>query len=61
MADPCGIRDCINCCRKNSMPSGYLVDIEYNTPIRNFGITNSIDGKISFVIKDTQVSTSKKP
>lgn len=58
IADTCGNKDCNNCCRKNSRPSGYLVDIEYNTAIHNFGSLKSVDGQIEFEIIDSQGSSS---
>jgi hypothetical protein len=48
IADTCGNSDCNNCCTKNSKPSGYLLDMEYYTVMRNFGATSVVDGQISF-------------
>jgi hypothetical protein len=61
IADTCGNKDCNDCCRKNSKPSGYLVDIEYHTAIRNLGNINSASGQISFVIVDTPGQTTTTP
>lgn len=54
IADTCANSDCNNCCHNNSRPTGYLVDLEYNTAINIFGSTKSIEGQISFVIMDAQ-------
>ena len=54
IADTCGNSDCNNCCAKNSKPSGYLLDMEYYTVIRNFGSTSAADGQISFVIEGSE-------
>ena len=50
IADTCGNGDCNNCCSKNSQPTGFLVDMEYYTLIRNFGSTGAADGSIKFEI-----------
>mmetsp|Transcript_6319 Transcript_6319/g.7853 ORF Transcript_6319/g.7853 Transcript_6319/m.7853 type:complete len:234 (+) Transcript_6319:35-736(+) len=54
IVDTCADSDCNGCCSKNAKPSGYLVDIEYNTVINNLGDINAADGQISFNILDTQ-------
>ena len=50
IADTCGNSDCHGCCTINSKPSGYLVDMEYYTVMRNFGSTDAVAGSLSFVI-----------
>lgn len=50
IADTCGNQDCDNCCKKNAQPSGFLVDMEYYTVLKNFGSTDAVQGTLSFVI-----------
>lgn len=51
IVDTCGNQDCNNCCSKNSdKKTGYLVDMEYYTVMRNFGTTDAAGGKLSFRI-----------
>lgn len=49
IADTCGNSDCGNCCHKNSK-SGFLVDIEYWTVMKNLGSIDQADGTIEFII-----------
>ena len=50
IADTCANKDCNNCCAKNSLPSGYLLDMEYYTIKRHFGSISAADGQIHFTI-----------
>ncbi len=50
IADTCGNRDCSGCCTTNSRPSGFLVDMEYYTVMRNFNTTAAADGSLSFIV-----------
>lgn len=50
IADTCGNQDCNNCCAKNSKPSGFLVDMEYYTVLKNFGTTDAVSGTLSFKV-----------
>ena len=50
IADTCGNRDCSNCCSRNSKPSGYLVDMEYYTVLRNFGTLDAVEGSLPFIV-----------
>lgn len=44
IADTCGNSDCGNCCARNSNPTtGYLIDMEYYTAMRQFGTTDCAD------------------
>ena len=52
--DTCGDSDCNGCCTKNAKPTGYLIDMEYYTVLRNFGSTDPAEGAIQFTILDTQ-------
>jgi hypothetical protein len=46
IADTCGNADCNNCCATNSNPTtGYLIDMEYYTAMRQFGTTVCADAK----------------
>ena len=47
--DTCADTDCGGCCTKNAK-TGYLIDMEYYTVLRNFGTTDAADGTISFKI-----------
>jgi len=46
IADTCGDHDCGGCCSNNANSDGYLVDIEYETVMRNFGSTAVVHGNI---------------
>ena len=51
IADTCANKDCSNnCCSKNSQPTGYLLDMEYYTVLRNFGSLSAADGSIHFEV-----------
>lgn len=57
IADTCGNSDCNNCCAKNSDPTtGFLIDMEYYTVMRNFGTTACADvvHKLQFSVDVTQ-------
>jgi hypothetical protein len=44
IADTCGNQDCSGCCARNANPTtGYLIDMEYHTILRNFGTTLCAD------------------
>eukprot|EP01084_Bolivina_argentea_P015004 28059_1 len=58
IADTCGNSDCNNCCAANSSPEGYLVDLEYYTAQRYFGIDNT-NGDITFTIDLDQTVTDE--
>ena len=52
IADTCGNSDCNNCCARNSHPTtGYLIDMEYYTAMRQFGTTNCADGAHSLTFE----------
>eukprot|EP00978_Attheya_sp_CCMP212_P042752 scaffold266166_cov63-Attheya_sp.AAC.2 len=46
VADTCGDNDCNGCCTENASPSGYLVDMEYWTVVKNFGNIDAAEGQI---------------
>jgi hypothetical protein len=46
VADTCGDSDCEGCCSENAQPSGYVVDMEYWTVMRNFGDISTAQGQI---------------
>ena len=50
IADTCGNSDCNDCCRINSQPTGYLIDMEYYTVMNNFQTLNAVKGELSFRI-----------
>ena len=52
IADTCGDYDCGGCCSANAAETGYLVDLEYFTLMRNFGDTSFADGNIEFYIDE---------
>jgi hypothetical protein len=44
IADTCGNQDCSGCCARNANPTtGFLIDMEYHTVLRNFGTTLCAD------------------
>ena len=44
IADTCGNSDCNGCCSRNSNPTtGYLIDMEYYTILRQFGTVECAD------------------
>lgn len=46
--DTCGDSDCGGCCSTNARGTGYLVDVEANTCIRNFGGVSACSGEIEW-------------
>lgn len=46
--DTCGDADCNSCCSKNAAETGYLVDIEKNTCIRELGSAKHCSGEIEW-------------
>jgi hypothetical protein len=46
VADTCGNSDCKGCCTINAGRSGYLVDMEANTVLCNFGSLLVANGPI---------------
>jgi len=57
--DTCGDHDCGGCCSRNAQPSGYLVDMEYWTVVRNFGELAAADGQLCWQLAD--VSQASNP
>ena len=58
IADTCGDHDCGGCCSRNSNSDGYLVDIEYETVMRNFSSTSVIHGEINWEIVECDGSSN---
>ena len=53
VADTCGDSDCGGCCTRNShSTSGYLVDMEYQTVLNNFGSTDNAHGEVCMQVVD---------
>jgi len=50
IADTCADTDCDGCCTRNARPSGYLIDVEYYTAMRNFGSIDVASGEAKFEI-----------
>ena len=46
VVDTCGDGDCNGCCTTNAQPSGYLIDMEYWTVVRNFQDISAASGQI---------------
>mmetsp|Transcript_11543 Transcript_11543/g.18843 ORF Transcript_11543/g.18843 Transcript_11543/m.18843 type:complete len:323 (-) Transcript_11543:351-1319(-) len=51
IADTCGDTDCNGCCNANSRDTGFLVDLEYFTMMRNFDHPDNASGVIEFHIE----------
>jgi hypothetical protein len=58
IADSCGDTDCNGCCSSNSEETGYLVDLEYFTMLRNFDDPADASGYIEFYIGENYVPSS---
>jgi len=59
--DTCGNSDCNGCCAKNSR-SGFLIDVESFTAIRNFGSLDAISGTVQWELVDASTpSTPSTP
>jgi hypothetical protein len=50
VADTCGDSDCDGCCTSNAQPSGYLVDMEYWTVVKNFGPDADASGQVCWKV-----------
>eukprot|EP01083_Nonionella_stella_P106905 308959_1 len=60
IADSCKNSDCGECCTRNALPRGYLIDMEYWTAMNNFGSTNDMFGEIEFSIHQTTNSPTQE-
>eukprot|EP01104_Vermistella_antarctica_P000552 TRINITY_DN10705_c0_g1_i1.p1 TRINITY_DN10705_c0_g1~~TRINITY_DN10705_c0_g1_i1.p1 ORF type:complete len:439 (-),score=120.94 TRINITY_DN10705_c0_g1_i1:50-1366(-) len=61
IGDTCGNSDCDGCCAKNAdQDTGFLVDLEVNTMINNFGADAEVSGKILFEILELDTSVFTK-
>jgi len=59
VADTCDDDDCNGCCTENANPSGYLVNMEYNTVVTNFGFIGAADGQVCWqLLVDDGTTTS---
>jgi hypothetical protein len=61
IADTCGDADCNGCCNANSRDTGYLVDLEYFTMMRNFDNPADASGTIEFFIDVEHNATIVQP
>jgi hypothetical protein len=61
IVDTCGNKDCDNCCATNSKPSGFLVDVEYYTALRNFGSADAAEGTIQWELVDGDAGSVPPP
>lgn len=58
IVDTCGDADCDGCCSENSKDTGYLVDLEYYTMMRNFNHPDDAGGYIEFYIDEEYIPSS---
>ena len=60
IADTCADSDCNECCSANSAETGFLVDLEYFTMMRNFEDPSDASGLIEFYIAEVPSSGSEE-